>query len=48
MLTDEPELVAQLQEDYVNFYAPATVNPYIALAARGALDRYLTWCCCPR
>ena len=35
MLTDEPELVAQLQEDYVNFYAPATVNPYIALAARG-------------
>ena len=36
MMTDEPELVAQLlQEDYVNFYAPATVNPYIALAARG-------------
>ena len=35
MLTDEPELVSLLQEDYVNFYAPATVNPYIALAARG-------------
>ena len=24
-----------LQEDYVNFYAPATVNPYVALSARG-------------
>ena len=35
MLTDETELVSSLQEDYVNFYAPATVNPYIALAARG-------------
>ena len=35
MLTDETELVSFLQEDYVNFYAPATVNPYIALAARG-------------
>ena len=35
MLTKESELVSILQEDYVNFYAPATVNPYIALAARG-------------
>ena len=35
MMTDEPDLVSILQEDYVNFYAPATVNPYIALAARG-------------
>ena len=35
MLTDESELVSLLQEDYVNFYAPATVNPYIALAAKG-------------
>jgi len=35
MMTSEPELVSILQEDYVNFYAPATVNPYIALAARG-------------
>ena len=35
MMTSEPELVSLLQEDYVNFYAPATVNPYIALAARG-------------
>ena len=35
MMQDEQNLVAILQEDYVNFYAPATVNPYIALAARG-------------
>ena len=35
LMQDEQNLVATLQEDYVNFYAPATVNPYIALAARG-------------
>ena len=35
MMTSEAELVSKLQDDYVNFYAPATVNPYIALAARG-------------
>ena len=35
MMTNESELISILQEDYVNFYAPATVNPYIALAARG-------------
>ncbi len=35
LMTDESSLVSILQEDYVNFYAPATVNPYIALAARG-------------
>ena len=35
LMQDEQNLVAILQEDYVNFYAPATVNPYIALAARG-------------
>ena len=35
MMTSESELVSKLQDDYVNFYAPATVNPYIALAARG-------------
>ena len=42
MLTDETELVSFLQEDYVNFYAPATVNPYIALAARGRGLLHLT------
>ena len=34
-LQNEKELVSDLQEAYVNFYAPATVNPYVALAARG-------------
>ena len=32
---DEASLVKDLQHDFVNFYAPATVNPYIALAGRG-------------
>lgn len=31
----ERELVNALQADYVNFYDEATVNPYVALAARG-------------
>ena len=31
----ESELVEKLQFDFINFYAPATVNPYVALAARG-------------
>ena len=31
----ESELVKKLQFDFINFYAPATVNPYVALAARG-------------
>ncbi|MAH08298.1 MAG: lysine 6-aminotransferase, partial [Euryarchaeota archaeon] len=35
MHKDEQSLVELLQADYVNFYAPATVNPYVALAARG-------------
>lgn len=32
---DEVELIRFLQEDYVNFYTPATVNPYVPLAGRG-------------
>ena len=32
---DEANLVKVLQHDFVNFYAPATVNPYIALSGRG-------------
>ena len=32
---DEGELVEHLQSDYVNFYSAATVNPYVAIAARG-------------
>ena len=33
--SDERSLITSLQEGYVNFYNPATVNPYVALAARG-------------
>ena len=32
---NESNLVTHLQSDYVNFYATATVNPYVAIAARG-------------
>ncbi|MCO4773870.1 MAG: aminotransferase class III-fold pyridoxal phosphate-dependent enzyme [Deltaproteobacteria bacterium] len=32
---DEKALVEFLQEDYVNFYTPATVNPFVPLAAVG-------------
>ncbi len=35
MSLPESELVPILQADFINFYAPATVNPYVALAARG-------------
>lgn len=32
---DETQLVKDLQSDFINFYAPETINPYVALAARG-------------
>ena len=32
---DEADLVVHLQQDFVNFYGAAAVNPYVALAARG-------------
>ena len=35
MLANEVDLVSNLQDDFVNFYAPATVNPYVAMAAKG-------------
>ena len=35
MMMDETDLIKYLQSDYVNFYAPATVNPYVAISARG-------------
>ncbi|MBT5025988.1 MAG: aminotransferase class III-fold pyridoxal phosphate-dependent enzyme [Euryarchaeota archaeon] len=35
LLRDEASMVDELQGDFVNFYAPATVNPYVALAGRG-------------
>ena len=33
--SNEVELITILQEGFVNFYNPATVNPYVAIAARG-------------
>jgi acetylornithine/succinyldiaminopimelate/putrescine aminotransferase len=35
LLRDEASMVDELQGGFVNFYAPATVNPYVALAGRG-------------
>jgi len=35
LLMNESDLVSHLQDDFVNFYAPATINPYVAIAARG-------------
>jgi acetylornithine/succinyldiaminopimelate/putrescine aminotransferase len=35
MSLPESQLVPILQADFINFYAPATVNPYVALAACG-------------
>ena len=35
LMMAENDLVSHLQEDFVNFYAPATINPYVAVAARG-------------
>ena len=32
---DESKLIKSLQKDYVNFYSAPTVNPYVAIAARG-------------
>ncbi len=32
---DEESLISALQSDFVNFYSAATVNPYVAISARG-------------
>ena len=32
---DEDVLVSSVQSDYINFYSAATINPYVAIAARG-------------
>ena len=32
---DEATLVSSIQSDLINFYSPATINPYVAIAARG-------------
>lgn len=31
----EPQLIARLQSGFVNFYKSTTINPYVAVAARG-------------
>ena len=35
LMMNESDLISHLQDDFVNFYAPATINPYVAIAARG-------------
>ena len=35
LMMNEEDLISILQEDYVNFYSSATINPYIAISARG-------------
>ena len=32
---DESSLVSSVQSGYINFYSAATINPYVAIAARG-------------
>ena len=32
---DEKSMINEVQSDFVNFYSPETVNPYVALAAKG-------------
>ena len=35
LASTEADLCTSLQADYVNFYAPVALNPYVALAAKG-------------
>ena len=35
LMKSEKDLVKDLQEGFVNFYAPATVNPYVAISGKG-------------
>ena len=35
LLMAEKDLITHLQSSYVNFYSPATINPYVAIAAKG-------------
>ena len=35
MSQEEGALVSAVQSDYINFYSAATINPYVAIAARG-------------
>ena len=35
MMQAEIDLIKSVQTDFINFYAPETINPYIAIAGRG-------------
>ncbi len=35
LLQDEEVVISKLQSDFINFYASATVNPYVAIAGKG-------------
>mgnify|MGYP000446930208 CR=1 FL=1 len=35
LMKSEKSLINYLQEGFVNFYAPATINPYVAISAQG-------------
>ena len=35
LMKSEASLVEYLQQGFVNFYAPATINPYVAIGAQG-------------
>lgn len=35
LMQDEELVVSTLQSDFINFYAPSTVNPYVAIAGKG-------------
>ena len=45
---DEADVIAILQDDFINFYPANTVNPYIAMAGSGPMDHHHTWRCDPR
>ena len=40
----ESAQIEAIQKDFVNFYPADAVNPYVALAARGAVDRHVEGC----
>ena len=35
LMMDEKDLINHLQDRYVNFYSPATINPYVAISGKG-------------
>ena len=45
---NESQFARELQKDFVNFYEPSTVNPYIPLAAKRPMDNHHPWSGCSR